>query len=161
MKKALVFILAIAVALSCTGCSKSVVTHVTAMSLSDALERGVTAPGGYRECEEDFMLVNLGVPAHILKDYRIILARDDMNANEIGVFRATSRTDAKEVEKYCRRYIDSKVSGWNYDYNPDENVKIENAQIFVMGIYVIYTILTPDDTDYARIVIDNLITVGI
>lgn len=160
MKRLFTILLAITLCISLTGCMTKYVDDVSAPSLSDALERGVKADGGYRESDDDFMTISIGVPDYYIKDYRIVLARDDMNANEIGVFRANSKSDAQEIAKYCRRYVDIKASGWNYDYNPDENVKIENAKVHVFGVYVIYTVLTPEDTDYALIVIDNLIAEG-
>jgi len=161
MKKIIALTLAVITLLTFTGCMKKYVTDVKATSLSDALERGLKIPGGYRERDENFISITLGIPEYYIMEYRIIIATDDTNKNEIGVFRANNKDDAKEIEKYCQRYVDNVVSSWMYDYIPEENVKIENAKVHVFGIYVIYTFLTPEDTDYALVVIDNLISEGV
>lgn len=160
MKKFLILILAIVTCMSFAGCTKKYVKDVEAIAISKALQRSITTDGGYREAGESFMPLNIGAPEHCIKEFRIVVAADDVNQNEIGVFRANSTGNAKEIAKYCQKYIDNEKANYNPDYEPDEAVKVENATVHVFGIYVVYTILTPEDTDYALIVIDNLISEG-
>ena len=161
MKRIVVLFLTLLTCISFVGCSKKYVTNIESAKISEALQRSIVTDGGYREPSERFMTINIGVPEHYIKDYRIIVAKDDVNQNEIGVFRANTKNDAKEIAKYCRKYLDNEIANYNPDYNPDEAVKLQNAVVNVFGIYVIYTILSTDDTDYALIVIDNLISEGL
>ena len=160
MKKFLVSILALITCLSFVGCTKKYVKNIEANEISKALQRSITTEGGYREAGESFMPLNIAAPEHCIKEFRIVEATDDKNQNEIGVFRANSTADAKEIAKYCQKYIDNEKANYNPDFDPDEAVKTDNAKVHIFGIYVIYTILTPEDTDYALIVIDNLISEG-
>lgn len=161
MKKLFVILLIFTICLSSVSCGKKYVDNVSPESLSASLEQGIVTDGGYRQVDDDFITFNFETADKYIKDCRIIVAKDSgSNANEIGVFRANSKDAAKKLSTLCQKYIDNKVAHWNYDYNPDENVKIKNATVHVFGVYVVYTVLTPEDTDYALIIIDNLIAEG-
>ena len=161
MKKILIFLLIAIICISFFGCGKRYETNIKASEIAESLKRSIVTDGGYRAPSESFMTINLGIPEHYMKDFEIIVAKDDVNQNEIGVFRAESRSDAKEIAKYCQKYIDNVQANYNPDYDPFEATKVDNATVHIFGVYVIYTILTPEDTDYALIVIDNLISIGI
>lgn len=158
MKKITLFTLVITILLSFTACGNKYVDNVSAKDLSAALERGIVTDGGYREADSDFLTFNFDGANRYIIDFRVVLANNSgENANEIGVFRANNEKDAKALAKLCQAYINNKIAHWNYDYNPDENVKIENADVNVFGAYVIYTVLTPEDTGYVSVIVENLI----
>ena len=161
MKKLFILLLAFILCLSSVACGKKYVDDVSASSLASSLEQGIVTDGGYRQVDSDFITFNFETADKYIKDCSIVVAKDSgANANEIGVFRANSKDSAKKLAQICDNYVDNKVAHWNYDYNPDENVKIENASVHVFGVYVIYMFLTPEDTNYALIIIDNLIAEG-
>ena len=158
MKKITAFLLITVIIFSMTACGNKYFDDLPAKDLSDALERGIVTDGGYREADSDFLTFHIDGGNKYIKDFRIILAvNSGENASEIGVFRANNEADAKSLAKLCQSYINNKKAHWNYDYNPDENVKIENADVKIFGVYVVYTVLTPEDTEYVSVIIENLI----
>lgn len=161
MKRVLILLLALVTCFSFVGCSKKYVTDVSALKISEALQRSIITDKGYKEPSENFLSINIGVPEHYITDFRIVVASDEENRNEIGVFRSPSQSDAKELAKYCQRYINNVKANYDLGHDPDEDAKVENATVHIFGIYVVYTILSPEDTDYALIVIDNLIAEGL
>ena len=161
MKRLLILLLALVTCFSFVGCSKKYVTNVSALKISEALQRSIITDKGYKEPSESFLSINLGIPEHYIIDFRIVVANDVTNENEIGVFRSTSQSDATEIAKYCQKYLNNVKANFDPNGDPDEAEKVNNATVHIFGIYVVYTVLSPEDTDYALIVIDNLIAEGL
>lgn len=158
MKKIIALTLSLLFCLSLIGCGGNYVDNVTSSEITDILEKSVPTDGGYVEAESDFITFNLKDTESLFLDCKIILAVESgSNANEIGVFRAKDKKAAKKISETCNDYLVKKAEHWNYDYNPSENVKIENSDVKVFGTYVVYTVLTPSDSELAFVAVENLL----
>ena len=146
MKKILTLFLALVACLSLASCSKKYVTDVEASVISKALEEGITTDGGYVVPDESFFTFNIGAPDRLVNEYRIIVAKDEDNQNQIGVFKTSNKKDAKELAKYCQNHVNNEKANYDYNLDAEEAQKLKNAQVNVFGTYVVYTILSPEDT---------------
>ena len=157
MKKFFIVILSALLCLSLVSCSKKYVSDVETTVISETLQLGIATDGGYTPPSDKFMTLNIGIPDYYIEEFEIITANDTANQNQIGIFKATSTKNAKKVANYCESYLNNRIANFDHDIDPDESDKINNAQVNVFGLYVIYTILSPEDTEYALIIIENLI----
>lgn len=132
---------------SLVSCSNSDYKNdVSSKELSDAIVEAIASPQGFTAPDSDFVEFNMEGAAALCEDYSIMLSSININMNEFGVFHAKSEKDAESVAAICQSYIDLKIEGYNPHYLPQEYPKIQNAKVKVYGSYVVYTVLTDEDT---------------
>lgn len=115
----------------------------------DVAERMVDAIGGqgdYMEADDDvydfYFGESEGYP--LLDDACMMLAREETNVGELGVFEAEREEDAQVVYDMVRKYFDDRTEGlraFAANYSPEDLAKIDNAGIATYGKYVVYYIL--------------------
>lgn len=71
------------------------------------------------------------------------------NVDEFGVFKAGDDMSASEIKATVEAYLQLRMSSWMDEYMPEEKPKLENAEIKVIGEYVMYCILSDADADTA------------
>lgn len=95
------------------------------------------------------------------EDWSIMIA-DDQNKNidQIGVFHVRDASDVKTCRKIIEEYVESQklyLSDLLDSYNPGEKPKLDNAKVTVCGNYILYTILTSDDTKSVQKAFEDLL----
>lgn len=66
------------------------------------------------------------------------------NIDEYGIFKATSKENADKIADALNTYIDYRKGAWMDEYMPDEKPKLDNAEVWQQGSYVMYVILGDD-----------------
>ena len=101
-------------------------------------------------------------PEHALINDRIMLyQKNETNVNEICVFRAATPKDAALVGEAVENYIDEQedyLEGFAKNYSPEDMKKIENADVEVIGCYVIGYVLSPQDEKAVLDAVRELLT---
>lgn len=69
------------------------------------------------------------------------------NINEYGIFLAKDADQAKTIKDALNAYLEYRESVWMDEYLPDEKPKLDNAEVWQQGNYVMYTILSDADRD--------------
>lgn len=83
----------------------------------------------------------------INSDICVLYSKDTDDQGEIGVIRAKTEKDAKEIAVQITEYIKSSKEerrAFLENYLPNELSKLNSAQVRRFGCYVIYTILESD-----------------
>lgn len=70
-----------------------------------------------------------------------IISSVGTNINEYGIFKATSKENADKIAEALNDYIDYRQEVWMDEYMPDEKPKLDNAEVWQQGNYVMYAIL--------------------
>lgn len=73
-----------------------------------------------------------------------IISTIGINLNEYGIFKATSKENADKIATALNEYIDYRQDAWMDGYMPDEKPKLDNAEVWQRGNYVMYAILSDD-----------------
>ena len=97
----------------------------------------------------------------MVDDCRLMFHRQETNVNEIGVFRVSDKKNAQAVEQMAHEYLDQQTKylrSFAANYSPTDMEKIDNADICVMGNYVISYILTPKDEQAMLDAVRTLLT---
>lgn len=71
------------------------------------------------------------------------------NIDEYGIFQCETEDKADELEDILEDYLDYRESVWMDEYLPDEKPKLDDAEIWTEGCFVVYAIL--DDADRAAV----------
>lgn len=82
-------------------------------------------------------------------DYTVYLNAIGANVDEFGVFKAGENMSVSDVEKTVQAYLDLKLASWMDEYMPEEKYKVEDASYEVVGDYVMYCILSAEDSEAA------------
>ena len=68
-----------------------------------------------------------------------------INIDEFGVFKAKDSSQVTAVEQTVKNYLQLRIDTWMVEYMPEEYPKLENAEVQIVGNYVMYAILSDDD----------------
>ena len=105
---------------------------------------------GLEYAEFDGSHVDMYFNKAAFEDFFVIYSTETNDINEIGVFRAADERSAKQTEAACLDYVKTmrdEQRAFISSYAPDELPKLERARVHRYGNYVVYTILTPEETD--------------
>lgn len=80
-------------------------------------------------------------------EYVIKINSYGVNIDEYGIFKAKDSASVPAVKKAVDNYIQNRKDAWMSEYMPEEYPKLDNAEVEVLGSYVMYAIL--DEADKA------------
>lgn len=155
MKKlTLIAALMLCFALSLTACS-SYRNDVPVNDLTNAVLNAVSTQGGFTAADADYVSLEFAAPDTItanVSEWIICASTSQSTVDEFGIFRVGDGGDANAVKAEVQAYVDAlqvKLEVFLEAYDPAEKPKLENAQVFVFGDYVVFTMLTEADTTAA------------
>lgn len=67
------------------------------------------------------------------------------NINEYGIFLAKDAEQAAALKDALNKYLEYRESVWMDEYLPDEKPKLDCAEVWTQGNYVMYAILGESD----------------
>ncbi len=155
MKKlTLIAALLLCLALTLSACS-SYRSDVAVSDLSSAVLGAVSTQGGFTATDADYVSLEFTTPDVItdnVQEWTICVSTSSQTVDEFGIFRVKEGGDVNavkaEVEKYAQA-LQVELEVFLEMYDPAEKTKLENAQVFVFGNYVVFTMLTDADTTAA------------
>ena len=155
MKKLTLFaVLLLCLALTLTACD-SYRSDVAIADLTSAVLASVSTQGGFTATDADYVSLEFAAPDVIssnVQEWIICASTSSQTVDEFGIFRVKDGGDVGAVKKEVETYVKAlqvKLEVYLDMYDPAEKTKLENAQIEVYGNYVVYTILTQEDTTAA------------
>ena len=90
----------------------------------------------------------------LVSDYTIVIsAESDMNVDEMGIFHVKDAGDAAKIKSFAESYLTAyklRMAPLLESYNQAELPKLECAEVKVCGSYVLYTVLSAEDTAAAQ-----------
>jgi hypothetical protein len=84
-----------------------------------------------------------------------------MNINEMGIFRFDSASDANRAKKIVDNYLAAtalRMTPLLESYNQAELPKLDNADVTVLGNYLLYTILDSSTTTAVHSAFEETLT---
>lgn len=133
---------------SCDGNKSEIKDDIAVSSLVSTAKGQIPNDEGYVSVSSDFLKFNFEALPTFKEAEVIIASNSSANLNEVGIFHFSSAEDAKNGEQAVKNYLTAKDESFrnSINYTPDEYPKIENAKAKVIGNYVVYTILTTEDS---------------
>ena len=127
-------------------------TDVAVTDLSSAVFEAVSTQGGYTAADADYVSLEFADAAVIdanVQEWMICASTSSQTVDEFGIFRVKDGGDVNAVKAAVKDYVNAlqvKLEVYLDMYDPAEKTKLENAQVFVYGNYVVFTMLTETDT---------------
>ena len=152
MKKiTLITALLLCLIMSLNACA-SYKNDVAVNDLTTEVLGAVSTQGGYAAMDDLFLSLEFANPDLIKSDvseWMICASNSQTTVDEFGIFHVKDGGDAEAVKAEVWDYVQAtqvKLEVFLDMYEPAEKTKLENAQIEIVGNYVVYTILTDEDT---------------
>lgn len=122
-----------------------------ARALSEAIQKACPVEFGYVDNTEYYMSSYFSELENV-DDFYIVTCADSTNFNEIGVFHVKDANSIPQNNKLLKKYL-LKIKK-NFEggvvYNTMEYPKFQNAKVFSVGDYLIYTVMDKDSVKKAE-----------
>lgn len=92
----------------------------------------------------------MGIAADGYKSFDAHISAVGINIDEYGIFLANDADQAAELKAALEKYIDFRKDGWMDEYLPDEKPKLDKAEVWQQGSFVMYAILDDSSRDAAK-----------
>lgn len=128
---------------------------VAVNDLASAVLNAVSTEGGFTAVDADYVSLEFATPDTIsanVQEWAICASTSSQTVDEFGIFRVKDGGDVNAVKAEVETYVQAlqvKLEVFLEMYDPAEKTKLENAQVFVFGNYVVFTMLTDADTTAA------------
>ena len=138
-----------------TACGNSYRSDVAVTDLTSAVLNAVSTEGGFTATDADYVDLEFVTPATVsanVQEWMICASTSSQTVDEFGIFRVKDGGDVSAVKAEVEKYVQAlqvKLEVYLDMYDPAEKTKLENAQVFVFGNYVVFTMLTEADTTAA------------
>lgn len=152
VKRILSLALACLLTLSLAACGKTVHYRddVSVDSLSATVSALIPVEGGYDMSGEDFLKYYFDFDHdHTIDGYAIAASSASSDVNEYGILHVSDPEQVATVEELAQVYVENQrdfLSTFVNTYNAAEMAKLESMQVRVFGQYIVYTILSAEDT---------------
>lgn len=165
MKKILIGALAVLMCMTVFSCSSApvysdgvAVEQITQVAL-DAVDSAKEYMDGTANYYSYYFEGKQG--AEHISECRMMFHEQETNVNELGVFHVDSKKAADEVKALVQSYLDEQTEylrSFAQNYSPADVQKIDNADVTVMGCYVVHYILSPEHEAKALDAVKALLT---
>lgn len=144
-------LLALLLSLSLTACGSKKSDYrddVSAASLSDTVSAIIPVESGYDLSDDDFLTYHFEGNTAI-DDYVIAASSASSDVNEYGILHVNDPDKVEEIRRLADVYLTVQrdfLSSFLNTYNAAEMDKLDQMSVKVFGNYVVYTILSKEDT---------------
>ena len=151
-KRIISLVLALLLTLPLAACGKTVSYRddVSVDELSAAVQALIPVEGGYDMSGEDFLKYYFDFDhRHTIDGFAIASSSASTDVNEYGIIHLSDPEQVAQIEEMAQVYVENQrdfLSTFLNTYNEAEMAKLEEMQVRVFGNYVVYTILSANDT---------------
>ncbi|MBE7018037.1 MAG: DUF4358 domain-containing protein [Ruminococcaceae bacterium] len=148
MKKivALIIVVALLATALCACGGKTETKNVPAADIAAAVAEKIGKTDSLTAVEANWVRGWMKTDASLFGDYTVMVNVYGANVDEYGIFKAGEDMSAADIEKTVQAYLDLRLQSWMDEYMPEEKYKVEDASYEVIGDYVMYCILSAEDS---------------
>ena len=151
MKKivALVIIVALLATALCACGGKAETKNVPAADIAASVAEKIGKTDSLTAVEANWIRGWMKADAANFGDYTVMVNVYGANVDEYGILKAGENMSVADVENTVKAYLDLRLQSWMDEYMPEEKYKVEDASYEVIGDYVMYCILSAEDSEAA------------
>lgn len=139
--------LTLAIAILFCACSTPTVRDdLTSAQLGETVDALLANAKYLDEADGDYLRFNLPGTADAA-DRLVRFSVSGQCLDEYGFFHAASPEGVAALEKACADYLRKRNDAWMNEYLVEEYPKLRDAEVFTLGNYVFYLILSESDKD--------------
>ena len=117
---------------------------------ADIVNDAITAVGGgdnFVDAGADYIKYSLNLAEDSYAECAVRLNSEGIAIDEIGVFKGADAEMTAAIKTAVDNYINARIESWMPEYRPEEFPKLENAEVKVLGNYVMYSIMSDEDKE--------------
>ena len=146
MKKLIALALIIATIFTFCACgsdSSTTVEYKTDVAVPDLAQQVIAGNDGstFVAMDENYIAGAMKIDVSGYADYIVQINAFGTNVDEYGIFKANDEASVAAVKADAENYLKFRLDTWMEEYMPEEKPKLENAEVKVCGLYVMYAIL--------------------
>jgi len=158
MKKPVVCLLLCVMIFASCGKSEEAFASVPAAELSGALSPLLVNSAKLAAVDDDYVKFMLEIDLETVEEYVLLQQNSGTEIDQYGIFKVKEDGDTQAISDKITAYLDAMLSNFdNFNYMPGERVKLADARVEVIGDYVIYTVLSADESDAVFEKMDEMI----
>jgi len=97
--------------------------------------------------DDDYVKGMFEIDTAMLDEYVLKIQVSGTEIDQYGIFKTADEANISAVETALNGYIDTVKTNWNnFNYLPEEKTKLDNASVETIGNYVIFTVLSEDES---------------
>ncbi|MDO4815579.1 MAG: DUF4358 domain-containing protein [Bacillota bacterium] len=151
MKKYIALILSLLTVLClCAACGHSgtaVVSNDPGMDVISAAANGAVGNEDMQDIPDSYIQNTMKISADSYSECVAKISKVGTNIDEYGIFKTD---DVEAMKAALEDYLEYREMIWMDEYLPTEHPKLQNAQVWVLGDYVMYAILDSDTISAAK-----------
>ena len=145
MKKTISILLAAALALCLlAGCGKKAVSEPDMSALADLVDAAIGNEGALVETDANYIKGMMKMDVSDYAAYTVKINTIGIAIDEYGIFKGADEAQAKEIKTAVENYLQLREDTWMKEYRPEEFPKLQAAEVWTEGNYVMYAILSDD-----------------
>ena len=146
MKKVYSVIAVLLIVCSLCACGKKSTKDPGIQAVADAVGASIDI-SGMAQTPDDYVTGMMQIPLDGYKARNTLISGVGTNINEYGIFLAKDKDQAASIKKALESYLDYREELWMDEYLPEEKPKLDNAEVWQQGNYVMYAILSDADRE--------------
>ena len=154
---ALVLVIVVLAATLCACGGKTETKNVPAADIAAAVAEKIGKTDSLTAVEANWIKGWMKTDAANFGDYTVMVNVYGANVDEYGIFKAGENMSAADIESTVKAYLELRLQSWMDEYMPEEKYKVEDASYKVLGDYVMYCILSAEDSEAAFATFEGLL----
>lgn len=146
---ALILVIAIACTMLCACGSGDETRNVPVADISAAVAEALGKTDALTAVDENWIRGWMKVETSQFGEQMVMINAYGANVDEYGIFKAGENMSAADIKATVEAYLQLRMDSWMDEYMPEEKPKLEDAEIKVVGDYVMYCILSESDASAA------------
>lgn len=145
MKRSVSILIALTLvfALSLSACGGGAVKNdVPVSELGNSIDSVIDSEGDLLDAPESYITSNMKLDLTTVGEYTVKINSRGVNIDEYGIFKAADDTQLQQLQTMVKDYLQFRIDSWMVEYMPEEFPKLQNAEVKVVGNYVMYAILS-------------------
>lgn len=127
---------------ACGEKGKTVSNDVNVSDISASVSEALGDNDAFVSVPESYISDLMKMNASNYDSYDVKINSKGINIDEYGIFKAKDSSQTSDIEKTLEDYLKLRISTWMPEYMPEEFPKLKNAEIKIVGNYVMYAILS-------------------
>lgn len=113
-------------------------------AIVSGIDTAIGSDGTMSAVNENYIKGSMKMDVSDYEAYTVKINAKGANIDEYGVFKGKDAAQAKEIKTAVEDYLQMRKDTWVTAYMPEERPKLDAAQIWTDGNYVMYAILSDD-----------------
>lgn len=154
-KITLIFLCAAMFIICLAACGGSVRDDVAVSQICTEIEGSVGSAIDMVEAPDSYIVGTIKLNGDDYADCCVKINSRGINVDEYGVFKGSDKTQTDSIKAALEAYLQLREDTWMPEYMPEEFPKVQNAEIKVVGNYVMYTIFSDETRAAANTALED------